>query len=193
MASHLIPDDFIQKGDHHQLFDQPYYLNLADFRVHDAPHTLLGNTGATDDLGIFDGTYGTQGITLQSEDMGEAGAVVYYGRSFFTLPPEYVDASPVTVRVHCGVLTAVCDQSAAVDLNVYIDDRENAEGSDLYTGDAVSCNSTTLADKDFDLTSTDLLPGSLLDLRVALWLDDDSTAVTSGIITSVALLLNTRG
>jgi hypothetical protein len=91
--------------------------------------------------------------------------------------------------------TTVAGTSATLDLEVYRSGKELVvSGSDLYPGAAQSINSTTLADKDFPLTATSLLPGDMLDIRLAIATVDGATGTAViGVVGAVELLCGIKG
>lgn len=164
------------------------------FRVWDAYATNLPGTSATDDLGLIGGTFGTNSPTIQTSDLKAAGATTRYARFSVALPPEYDDGETVQLRVHCGAKTTVADTSMTIDVECYESDKEEGISADLCTTAATSCNSLTLADKDFTITPTSLASGDVLDIRLTMAVNDaaSGTAVI-GIIGSVELLCDIRG
>lgn len=139
-------------------------LKLSEFKVHDSMGAVLPAAAANDDMGAITGTPGTDVITLQGVDFGgtatdEKSAVEY------ELPEDYVPGSAITVRVRASMLTTVSDGTATVDVEAWLAGSDGASGADLCTTAAQSINSLTLANKDFVITPTGLVPGSKLVLR----------------------------
>lgn len=174
--------------------NQVYTVPLTQFRVHDALHTNLPGTAADDDLALATGTLGTDAPKLSAGDLKAAGATTRYGRVQVPLPPEYQDGETVTLRVSAGMETTVADTSATVDVECYEVDREGGVGSDLCTTSAQDINSLTFANADFTITPTGLSAGDLLDIRLAVAVNDAATgtAVTA-VIGQVELLLDIKG
>ena len=143
-----------------------YPVPWTAFRVWDAFQTNLPGTPATDDLGLVGGTFGTDPPSLQTEDLKAAGATNNYARFVVALPPEYVAGESVQVRCSAAMLTTVADTSATLDVVAYESDREIGISADLVTTSATSINSLTWANYSFSLTSTNLAPGDLLDVRL---------------------------
>ncbi len=171
-----------------------YPIPWTAWRVHDALATNLPGTSAADDLALVGGTFGSASPSLQSYDVKAAGAVTLYARASLWLPPEYDAGQTVKLRFHAGMLTTAADVSATLDAALYKSDGEAGIGSDLVTTAAQSINSTTLADKDFDISATLLSPGDVLDLRIAVAINDASTATTvAAILGAASLLLDIRG
>lgn len=166
----------------------------TDWRVWDAFATTLPGTPANDDLGLVGGTFGTGSPTIQTGDLKAAGSTVRYARVTVALPYHYEAGQSVTVRVHAGMLTTVADTAATVDIEAYRSDDEGGIGSDLCSTAAQSINSLTLADKDFILTATTLLPGDTLDIRLAVTVNDAATGTAvTGVIGGVELLIDVKG
>lgn len=167
-----------------------YAVDLAALRVHDAPATLLPGTSATDDLGLIAGTFGTDPVTVGTGDIKALGAVTRYARFLFSIPAEYEAGQSITVRLNAGVGTTIADTSATVDVECYLD----GAGSDRCTTAAQSINSLSAANKDFAITATSVVPGSVLDIRIAIIANDGATgtAVVPE-INKISLLLDIRG
>ncbi len=174
---------------------QKFPIPLTDFRVWNNMAALLPTAGATDDLGIIEGTFGSATPSLQTEDLKAAGATNNYARVLVQLPWEYVAGQTVTLRFKAGMITTVSDTTATLDCEAYKlqDDPDDAIGSDLVTTVATTINSTTFADIDFTVTPTGLSPGDILDVRITTAVNDGATgtAVIAG-ITSARLLSDVR-
>ena len=174
---------------------QVFPIRLTDFRVWDNMAALLPTAGATDDLGIIEGTFATATPSLQTEDLKAAGATNNYARVLVHLPWEYVAAQTVTLRFMAGMITTVSDTTATLDCQAFAlqDDPDDAIGSDLVTTAATTMNSATFANIDFTVTPTSLSPGDILDVRIATAVSDGATgtAVIAG-ITSAKLLCDCR-
>lgn len=172
-----------------------YLLPFTDFRVWDALQTLLPGTSSADDLGIVGGTFGTATPSLQTEDLKTLGATNKRARVLAQLPPEYEEGETVVIRCNAGMLTTIADVTATLDVEAFLLDREaGVEGADLISTALQSINNLVLADKDFNLTPTNLAPGSILDIRFTLAVNDAAglTAV-KGILGIVELLCDIKG
>lgn len=178
-----------------QAENQVFPIRLTDFRVWDNMAALLPTAGATDDLGIIEGTFGTATPSLRTEDLKAAGATNNRARVLVHLPWEYVAAQSVTLRFKAGMITTVADTTATLDCEAYKlqDDPDDAIGSDLVSTSATTINSTTFANIDFTVTATSLSPGDILDVRITTAVNDAATgtAVIAG-ITSSKLLADCR-
>ncbi len=155
---------------------------------------LWGTPAAID---YFAGAYGTDAPTLQTGNIGKNGAATtYYARGELQLPWEYEAGQSVTIRLWAGMVTAAADVAATLDIEVYETDTTatSVSGSDicLTAATAENMNNTTFQMVDFVITPTTLSPGDLLDVRIKMTLDDDSTAMTKGAISLVQLLCDVR-
>ncbi len=169
-------------------------IPLTSFRVHDNMAALLPTAGATDDLGLVEGTHGTDTPSLQTEDLGEADATNNHARVLVQLPWNYIDGQTVTLRFMAGMVTAVADITATLDCLVYKqqDDPDDAIGSDLCATAATTINSLTLANIDFTVTPTGLVAGDILDVKITTAVNDDTTAVVIARISYAHLLCDVR-
>lgn len=173
-----------------------YPIPIVDWRVWDAMHTNLPGTGATDDLAVIGGTFGTGVPSIQTGDLKNAGATTRYARCQVQLPPEYVAGETVTIRVYAGMVTTIASTSATIDFEVWKSDRGIlVSGSDLSTTTAATTiNSVTFGNKDFVITATSLSPGDILDIRMAIAVSDTATATpVIGCAGSVELLIDIKG
>lgn len=173
----------------------PYPIPLTQFRQHDALQTVLSNTPASDDLGIAGGTWGTNCPKITTGDLKAAGATTRRARVSFPLPPEYIAADSIRIRLSAGMETHVADVSATIDVEIYKDKRDGTiSGSDLVTTAAQSINSLVFADKSFDLDESTLSPGDSLDIRISIAVNDAASATAViGSIGAVEVLMNVRG
>lgn len=170
-----------------------YSLNLADFRVHDAFQNALPGTAASDDLALVGGTLGTAHPMVKTSDLASAGATTQYARILCQLPPEYVDGESVEFRIHAAMAT-VADTAATVDIECYGIDKDGTVTSDICATAAQSINSATFTDYDFTITATSLVKGDMLDVRMAIAVNDAATG--SGVIAEVGafqMLLDIKG
>ena len=151
-----------------------FAIPLVSLRVFDALATNLPATGASDDLGLYGGTFASATPKVSTGDV-KAGGCTRYARFQFQLPVEYDAGASVTLRLHAGMTTTVADGSATVDVECYKSDREAGLGSDLCTTAAQSINSLTDADKSFTITPTGLSAGDVLDIRLTIAVVDTST------------------
>ena len=178
------------------------YLYLGGGAATDATYTAgillieLWGTDATDELNIVRGAVGTNAPSLQTEDLRDVGVTWRYRRYQVTLPPEYVAAETVTIRVIGGMITTVADTTAFVDVNCYRNAEDNSVSADLCTTAETTINAliATPATVDFVITATTLLPGSVLDVRVGVEITDGATgAEVIGCVTKLSLLCDTQG
>jgi len=137
------------------------------WRTWDALAVNLPGTGANDDLALVTGTPGTDGPTIQSADPGGTSVTAKAGL-LFAMPDGYVAGTPVTLRLHAGVLTSVADDSCTLDVSAYEITEAGAAGDDLCTTAAPDMNSTTFADLDFTITPTGLVAGDLLSIVITI-------------------------
>ena len=156
---------------------QPFPIPLTSFRVFDNMAALLPTAGATDDLGLVEGTHGSGTPSLQTEDLKAAGATNNSARVLVQLPWDYVASNSITLRFMAGMITTAADTTATLDCLVYKqqDDPDDAIGSDLVTTAATSINSTTFAAIDFVVTPTGLSPGDILDMKITTAVTDAAT------------------
>ena len=171
-----------------------YPVNLANLRVHDAIATNLPASAATDDLGFDTGTFGTEAPHVTAGDLKAAGATTRYARFLVALPAEYDSAETVQIRVNTKMETTIADTTCTVDVEAYEVASDLTVGSDLCTTAAQDMNSTSAADKDFTISATSLLPGDVLDVRVAIACNDAATGTAvEPVISKIALLADVRG
>lgn len=151
-----------------------FLMPAQDARVHDAVTSFLPTTPAADDLGLIEGTFGTDGVTIQTGDLKAAGATTRYCRwPQVIVPSWHVAGQTVVVRLYCGMLTTVSDGTATIDVEAYLSDGEGGVGSDICTTAAQTINSLTHANREFDLGTRS--PGDIIDIRVAIAISDAAT------------------
>jgi hypothetical protein len=151
-------------------------IDLTTLCVWDAVHTPLPGTAAADDLALVGGTFGTAPPTVQAGDLKAAGATTRYAR-FAVIVPECYDAGQtVQLLISCGMKTTIADTSCTLDLECYKSDKLSGVGSDLCTTAAMTINSLTFSEKTFTITSSGLVAGDVLDVRIAIACNDAATA-----------------
>ena len=172
---------------------QPFIIPWTAWRVWNALHTNLPGTPLTDDLGLVGGTFATASPSIQTEDLKAAGATTSYARACVPLPWDYAAGQTVTARFHAGMLTTISDGTATLDLQCYETDEEVGISADICATAAQSINSVTLADIDFTITPTALTAGDLLDMRIAIAINDAATGTAViGCVGAAKLLCDVR-
>ena len=171
-------------------------VNLANFRVWDAIQTVLPGTAAADDLGLIGTTFGTVAPTIRTSD-SKAASTTQRARIFIPIPAEFQAAETVSVVISAGMTTTISDTTATVDVEAYEVLTTGALGgspTDLCTTAATTINSVTFADATFALTSSGLIAGDLLDVRITIAIVDGATATAViGTIVKVALVCDIQG
>ena len=142
------------------------------WRVHDAMHTNLPGTAATDDLALIGGTFGTGVPSIQTLDFGGTTTTAY-ARAQKPLPENYVAGQSVKLRFHCGSLTTLPDAACTLDVECYKSDEESlVDAGDICATTVQTITPLTMADVDFTITATTLSPGDMLDVRITLYGED---------------------
>ena len=180
---------------------QTIEISFSDMRVFDNPAALLPAAGATDDLGIVLGTPGTNQVSLQTEDLKAEGGNPTLNKAMFywVVPPTYVAGSTVTVRINGGMTTTISDDAATVDVECWVPDYANADGSvssDLIGTAAQDINSVTFGNDDFtlddDLSGHELAAGSVVQCIVTTSVSDGATGTAViATIRRVQILIST--
>lgn len=172
---------------------QPFAVPFEGLRVWDAYQTTLPGTSASDDLGLYGGTWASASQLVRTYDI-KTLTTSLYARFRFSIPPEYDPGETINVRFHCGMVTTVADTSCTIDLVAYLVNDEGSIGSDLCTTAAQSMNSLTYADKDFTITPTGIVAGDTFDCRVHISSVDSATATAViAAIGAIWFLLDIKG
>ncbi len=176
---------------------QEYVIDLTQCRIHDNFGVLLPNAGATDDLGLVGGSFGTNAPSLQTEDLQNAGVTLNKAAFTFPLPPEYVAGQTVIIRFKAGMITNIADTNATLDIACHSNDEDNTVSADLAAA-AVSDNMNTIIASvvtiDFTITSAALSPGAVLNVQLETSVNDAATgAAVIGCITKISVLCDTQG
>jgi hypothetical protein len=168
-------------------------IPFHDFRVWDAVATSLPGTAANDDLGFTGGTWGTNTPHLTSGDF-EGASITRRATAVFWMPDNFVVNEEARIRLVCKV-TAVAAVSATVDVEAYrhtLDGTVN--GADIVATAAQSINSTTLGAYDFVLTTSGIIPGELIAMRVTIAGNDTAgSGAIAAIIGGAFLLCDVQG
>ncbi len=168
-------------------------IPFTDFRVHDAIQTVLPGTAASDDLGLYGGTFGTSQPLIRTQDV-KTLTTTLYARAQVRLPDSYVAAETVQIRLGVGMITTEADTTCTVDVQAYKVGKDNTLGSDICATSATNMNSDTFDNKTFVITATTLVAGDVLDFRIAISVVDgaSATAVIAA-IAAVDLLCDVKG
>ena len=174
--------------------DAIFPIDLTTLRVHDAYHTNLPGTAATDDLALVGGTFGTAPPVVSAGDLKAAGATTRYARFQMVLPECYDAGETVTLSVYAGMVTTIADVSCTLDVECYKLDKITGIGSDLCATAATTINSLVLAAIPFTITPSGLVAGDTFDVRIAIACNDAATvtAVTPT-VSAIDLLADIKG
>jgi hypothetical protein len=152
-----------------------FELDLFRSRKHDDLSAGLPSAPTGTYLGIVTGTYGSGAPTIQTGDLKAAGATTRRLRQIVSLPNYYVAGEQSSIYVAAGMDTTIADGSATLLVEAYEIEDDGTLGSNL-AGAAQDINSLTPATLNFPLTSTGLVPGSRLDVRMSITVTDAATA-----------------
>jgi hypothetical protein len=175
---------------------RPHHIPLTDLVRWDAPADRLPAAGTSDDLGYYNGTFGTEAPAVQTQDVKNLGAQTLYARFQCRLPAEYVQAGGLVLQLLAGMKTTIASVSATIDVEFYkINPTTGAvSGSDLVLTVAQSINSTTLAAKSFTIDDSLLSPGDKYDCRITIAVNDSGTGTAViGKLSDIALLAGCKG
>ncbi|GIW81489.1 MAG: hypothetical protein KatS3mg105_3296 [Gemmatales bacterium] len=165
------------------------HVPLTRCRVWDALHTNLPGTPAADDLGLVTGTLGTDAPRIETGDLKAAGPTTRYCRFQVALPEDYEAGETINLVVYAGMRTTVADVSATLDAEAYLVNKTTGGvGSDLVTTSAIDINQLNPAKRTFTINPSGLVAGDLLDIRLAIAINDAATATAViGVIAAIEL------
>jgi hypothetical protein len=108
---------------------------------------------------------GTNTINLEGEEsQNETEASASYFQ--FILPPEYVAAGDVKIRIRCELKGDGTNNGSTVDISAY-EQADGAVGSDICATAAATFAATkTWYDKDFTITATNLVAGDVINVKL---------------------------
>jgi predicted RecA/RadA family phage recombinase len=170
----------------------PYQIPNEAWQLWDsATRGLLGATATSaDDLIFTLGTIGTAASKITGSDFGGTSAT-QKARYQFTVPVEYVAGQTITLRAAAFTGTTVADTSSTIDFSVY---RLAAPTVDICATAAQSINALTVANKDFTITPTNVVPGDVLDILMTYaGVDAGDLGAIVPTINQVTLLLDVKG
>src|SRR5690606_32220876 len=176
MASHLIPDNFITPTEMKPMGGRIYRISPLDCRVHDAIDTVLPGTPANDDFGIITNTFGQQGGVLETPDLKTLSGQSCYFRFHFVLPHTF-DPLGGTSTFNIKVRTnAQADNTSIMTVQAYKITGGQFVGERI-AADPTDINSSSPITLSFPLiTTSSLIGGDMLDVRVLAAVDDASGA-----------------
>lgn len=133
---------------------------------------IVSNAGAAltaaETAGTFDVTIGTN-TYLANGEVTDNETEVSVAYTQFVLPPEYVAASSVTIRLPCALIKtgSPTNNGSTIDLEVYEQSDAGAVGSDLVTTAAQTFAALdTWYTKDFVVTGTGLVAGDVINIKI---------------------------
>ncbi len=153
---------------------------------------------AAETAGTFDTTIGTNTMLANGEvtDNETEASVAYFQ---FVLPPEYVAAGDVTIRLPAALIAtgSPTNNASTLDIAVYEQANDGTVGSDLSTTTAAATFAArdTWYNKYFVITAADLVAGDVLNFKITSSVID-SEAGAGTIVLNLAppkLLLDIKG
>lgn len=156
-------------------------IQLSSLRVHDAFATNLPSTAAADDLGLVLGTYGTNRTEVHYGDAA-AGTISRLAACLVTVPADYRPGTALSVVVPWTRDNAA-QVSATVDIEVW---REAAPTVDINSTAAVDINGAASGTATFVLTTTSVVPGEQLKIRITGAADDTGGAASDHALLGLA-------
>ena len=145
-------------------------------------------------LALIGTTFGSTAPRITAGDCKALGATTRYARFMVELPECYEAGETVTLSLSAGVVTTVASVSCTVDVECYKIDKIGGIGSDLCTTSATTINSLVFAAKSFTITSSGLVAGDVLDIRLTIAVNDAATATAvTPTIAAVDLLCDIKG
>jgi len=148
--------------------------------------------GVTETAGDHYINLGTNTLNLRGEAaISETEVSVSYLQ--FVLPPEYVAAGDVTVRVHCKIDGAGTDNGSTVDISAY-EQADMAVGADLCaTAAQTFAAKTTWYDKNFSITATGLVAGDVLNIKLSSSTIENAGSALAFYADPVKIMLDIKG
>jgi len=145
-------------------------IPVTSWRIHDAPETvLLTGAGIDDDMGCNAGTYGTTVQSLNALDNG-GGGETFYARQQVVVPMNYAQGHALKLILTVNEVVA-CVSAATLDVEVH---RVTVPAADICATAVQSIVGAAPTDYDFDITSTAVQPGDILDIRIVMVLTADA-------------------
>lgn len=163
-----------------------YGINLYDLRAADLAELGISETAGDHFLYLNAGVVLLKGESSQNET---EASVSYFT---FTLPPEYVAAGDVKVRVNSKVDGSGTLGTCTVDIEAY-EQADGAVGSDICATAAQDIDAT-YANDDFTITATGLVAGDKLTIKLTTSVEETGNSnPLEAHIDEVALLLDVKG
>jgi hypothetical protein len=154
----------------------------------------LADMGIAETAGDHYLVLATDVITLYSEVANnETETSVSYFQ--FILPPEYVAAGDVKIRIKHQLTGAGTDGAggSTVDFEAWEQDGNGVTGSDLVTTTATTTTKGSWATTDFVVTAAGLVAGDILNIRFTSVVAENATANLQGQYDGLAMLLDIKG
>lgn len=171
---------------------QPYTIPLAEARITETL-VILGAAAGTPSgaFGLTPGVHGTNSPVIVGE-AASGNIKTDKLRLSFALPPEYVAAGDVKIRIHAK-LGALLTATSTIDVTVREADGEAGVSADLCAT-AAQTLTAAYADYDFVITATGLVAGDLLDIEIVGVANDTGGTVNDKIyIGGIKVLADVKG
>ena len=166
---------------------QIYGIPIYSLRAADLAGLTLAETAGDHYLVL-----GTNAITLSSEETTSTTKTdVSYAQ--FILPPEYVAAGDVKIRIKHWVGGAGTSGASTVDFSVYEQDGNGAVGGDLIDTEATATTEDTWTTTDFVVTATNLVAGDILIIKFTSVVIENAAGSLFGKYDGLAVLLDIKG
>lgn len=180
-------DDGLTRADFTEETLKVYGITINDFRAADGAAMGISETAGDHYLLL-----GTNTISLTTEVANnETETSVSYFQ--FVIPPEYVSAGDVKIRIKHTVAGAGTSNASTVDFSVYEQDGNGAVGADLVTTAATEITEDAWNTTDFVVTATGLVAGDILIVKFTSTIIESATNNIQGEFDGFAVLLDIKG
>lgn len=169
-----------------------YGIPASDVRGADGASLVAAETAGTFNINVAGNVIKVQGEICDNETEVSVGYVQ------FVLPPEYVAAGDVKVRVKTALIktAAAVNNGSTIDVEVYEQTGNGAVGADLCTTAAQTwAADDTWYTKDFDVTAAGLVAGDILNVKITTSVVDSEAGAGTlrANLDGIAILLDIKG
>lgn len=164
-----------------------YGMPITSIRAADGAGLGLSETAGDHFISLSSDVWLLQG----EEAISETEASV--SRFQFVLPPEYVSAGDVKLRLKHRCNGAGTKGTATVDVSAYEQTGNGAKGSELVTTAPTATLKTTWTTTDFVLTAAGLVAGDILNFVVTSSIQESAGNALAAQIDGIAVLLDVKG
>lgn len=170
-----------------------HHIPLDSLRIWNAYQSFLPAAAVADDLGLQSGAFSTFVPVVRTLDLNGLGVFQAYGRVLVMLPPNYIAGQAIQINAFAGMNSILASVNALLNFEAYKSAGFNISSSNLINTFNVNINTLSPTDFLFNVITTTLAPGDVLDIRMEISGNSAAVGAHYAFCGNLELLYASRG